>query len=285
MKNRTGRTSSLPKRLTALLLAAALSFAAFMPVTSVRTEAATTVKWGVFIGTHLRSTSKVKNYNYIVIDSLDYSASEIKKLKSGGRKVYSYLSIGAIASYRSYFKRFKKYSLGNYDNWPDEKWIDVSKKAWQNFVVDELVAGMRKKGVDGLWVDNTDVFYEFPRMTIYNGLVNILERCHNKKIPIIINGGDVFVSKLIRMGKSRIIDGVMQEEVLTAITDYNHNGFSRQTKEDRAYYEAYLQRVQKAGRSIAILEYTKKDSMRKAIIEYCKKHGYSYYISDNVALK
>lgn len=273
-------------RAAALLLAAALCLTAVIPVTSVPTEAATKTTWGVFIGTTLHgNTSKVKNYNHIVIDAQNYTKAEIKKLKSGGRKVYSYLSIGTIEKYRPYYKRFKKYSLGNYDNWPDEKWVDVSKKSWQDFVVNELVADLRKKGVSGLWVDNTDVYYEYHRSSILNGLINILTRCHNKKIPIVINGGDVFVSKIISMGKSKIINGVMQEEVLTAITGYNSNGFSRQTKDDRSYYEAYLKKVKKAGRSIALLEYTKKSSMRKEIINYCKKHGYSYYISDNVALK
>ena len=274
-------------RFAALFLAAVLALTAAVPVSTVPAQAAAkTTTWGVFIGTTLHgNTSKVKNYKSIVIDAQNYTAKEIKKLKSGGRKVYSYLSIGSIAKYRSYYKRFKKYALGNYNNWPGEKWIDTSKKAWQDFIVNELAANLRKKGVDGFWVDNTDVYYEYHRASILNGLISMLTRIHNKKIPIIINGGDVFVSKIISMGKSKIIDGVMQEEVLTAITGYNSNKFSRQTKADRAYYEAYLKKVKKAGRSIALLEYTKSSSMRKEIIAYCKKHGYSYYISNNVDLK
>ena len=90
---------------------------------------------------------------------------------------------------------------------------------------------------------------------------------------------------VISSGKSKIIDGVMQEEVLTRITGYGSNKFSKQTKSDQKYYEAYLKKVKKAGRSIALLEYTKSSKMRKTIINYCKKHGYSYYISNNVALK
>lgn len=286
-KKKSGLHNSLTRRLTALLLAAALSILAILPATEMPVEAAAkTTSWGVFIGTTLHgNTSKVKNYKSIVIDAQNYTAAEIKKLKSGGRKVYTYISIGSLEEYRSYYKRFKKYILGKYTNWSDEKWVDVSKKAWQDFMVNDLIAGLRKKGVDGLWVDNTDVYYEFPRTAIFNGLVSILSRCHQKNIPIIINGGDVFVSKLISTGKAKIIDGVMQEEVLTAITGYSSNRFSRQSKTDRAYYETYLKRVRKAGRSIALLEYTKSASMRKEIIAYCKKNGYSYYISDNVALK
>ena len=83
----------------------------------------------------------------------------------------------------------------------------------------------------------------------------------------------------------RLFTGVMQEEVLTRIVGYNSNKFKRQTNADRKYYEAYLKKVKRAGRTIAILEYTKSSQMRKEIINYCKKNGYSYYISDNVALK
>lgn len=284
-QKRTALRSRITRRMTALLLAAALSAITIIPVTNVPAEAARTTTWGVFIGTHLKNTSRIKNYRHIVIDAQNYTKSEISKLKSGGRRVYSYLSIGSIAKYRSYYKRFKKYTLGNYNNWPGEKWIDTSKKAWQNFLVNELVPSLRKKGVDGLWVDNTDVYYEYHRTPILNGLISILTRIKNKKIPIVINGGDVFVSKIISMGKAKIIDGVMQEEVLTRIVGYNSNKFKRQTNADRKYYEAYLKKVKRAGRTIAILEYTKSSQMRKEIINYCKKNGYSYYISDNVALK
>lgn len=282
----TSFKSRLARRITALLLAAALSILTVMPVTTVPAQAASTTTWGVFIGAKLNAnSSKIKNCKSIVIDAQNYSRAEIMRLKSGGRKVYSYLSIGSVAKYRSYYKRFKKITLGNYNNWPGEKWVNVSKKAWQNFIVNELVSNYRKKGVDGLWVDNTDVYYKYHRASILNGLVSILTRIHNKKIPIIINGGDVFVSKIISMGKAKIIDGVMQEEVMTAITGYNSNKFSRQTKSDRSYYEAYLKKVRRAGRSIALLEYTKSAKMRKEIVNYCKKRGYSYYISNNVALK
>ena len=278
--------TAILKRLAAVLLAAAITVTCIIPATALPAEAASTTTWGVFIGATIHgNVSKVKNYKSIVIDGQNYTKAEITKLKSGGRKVYSYLSIGSIATYRSYYKRFKKYTLGNYDNWPSEKWIDTSKTAWQNFVVKELAANLKKKGIDGLWVDNTDVWYEYHRAPIFNGLVYILRRCKAMGFKIIINGGDVFVSHAIKSGKQSCLDGVMQEEVLTRITGYNSNGFARQLNSDRKYYEAYLKLVKKAGKSIALLEYTKSSSMRKEIINYCRKRGYSYYISNNVALK
>ena len=247
--NKTTRTTSLKKRFLSLLLSAAICLTVIMPVSSVPADAASTTTWGVFIGVNLHgNTSRVKNYKSIVIDAQNYTAAEIKKLKSGGRKVYSYLSIGSIATYRSYYNRFKKYTIG------------------------------------GLWVDNTDVFYVYPRAGIFNGLVYILRRCKNKGFSVIINGGDVFVTHCIKNGKKGCFDGVMQEEVLTRISNYSGNKFAIQLASDRKYYEAYLKRVKAAGYSIALLEYARGTAMRQTIARYCKNHGYSYYIATNVAL-
>lgn len=284
-KKRSSIRTSLAGRLTALVLAAAITLIGIVPGTAAPAEAATIYKWGVFIGTKVTSTAKVKNYQKIVIDAQNYSAAEIKRLKSGGRKVYSYLSIGSIATYRSYYNRFKKYSLGKYTNWSAERWIDTSKVAWQDFCVNELAKSFKRKGVDGLWVDNTDVWYEYHRAPIFNGLVYILRRCKKLGFAIIINGGDVFVSHLLKSGKGACINGVMQEEVITRISDYNGNHFAMQTSADRKYYEAYLKVVKRYNKSIALLEYCKTTKTRNNIIAYCKKHGYSYYISNNVALK
>ena len=287
MEKRNQRPACRLKRFMTLALASIMLFTALSPCCETR-AASRTDKWGVFIGAttkKLPDKIKKRQYKYVVIDAQYYSAKDIKKLKSRKCKVYSYLSIGSIANYRPYFNHFKKLTMGNYNNWTEERWIDVTNKSWQNFVVDHLVKRMRKKGIDGVWVDNTDVYYEYPRDDIFDGLVSILTRIHKKRIPIIINGGDVFVEKLMETNQHRIIKGVMQEEVLTQIAGYRNDVFLPQTPTDRLYYETYLKKVREKGLNISILEYTKKPATRKYILKYCKKHGYGYYICDNVMLK
>lgn len=280
------RTSSFTSRAAALFAAVLTVLVSVTSVHTVPAQTTSATSWGIIIGTTLHgNTSRVRNYKNIVIDVQHYYPNEIKKLKSGGRKVYSYMSIGSLERYRPYYGRFKKYTLGSYENWSEERWIDVSQKAWQDFLVNELVASVRRKGCDGLWLDNTDVYYMYRRESIYKGLLNIITRIHNKKIPIYINGGDEFVTRLIKSGKGKLINGVFQEEVLTRITSYDGNRFGRQKKGDRAWYEAYLRRVKKAGLQAAVLEYTKSDAMKKEIASFCKKNGYAYYISGTVMLK
>ncbi len=280
------RAFSLQKCLTAFLLTVILVLTVPESLYTVPAEAASPSSWAIIIGTNLGgNASRLKGYKNVVVDVQYYYPDEIQKLKAGGRKIYSYMSIGSLETYRPYYKRFKKYALGRYDNWENELWMDVSKKPWQDFIVNELVASVRRKGCDGLWLDNTDVYYEYHRDSIYKGLLNIITRIHNKNIPIYINCGDEFVTRMINSGKKRLINGVFQEEVITSIVSYSGNRFGRQNKSDRSYYESYLRKVKRAGLDAAVLEYTKSSSMRKEIIKFCNKKKYSYYISSDVHLK
>ena len=195
------------------------------------------------------------------------------------------MSIGTVAKYRPYYKRFKKIRLKRYNNWNTEFWVDVRKKKWQKFFLNELVPQLKKKGIDGLWVDNTDVYYEFPKKKIFKALVYMLKKVKKMKLPVIINGGDVFVDKLIEKKKQKLIKGVMQEEVLTVIADYDRGIFERAGADDYIYFTSYVQRCKKAGIKVSLLEYTRDPLMKKEIIDYCNQNGFNYYICDNVMLK
>lgn len=274
------------RRAAAFLLALLLCIGVLDPVRPVPAEAAAANSWTIIIGTNLGgNAARLKNCKNAVVDVQYYYPNEVKRLKTGGRKVYSYMSIGSLETYRPYYKRFKGHILGHYSQWDDERWMDVGYKPWQDFIVNELVASVRRKGCDGLWLDNFDVYYEYPRESIYKGLLNILTRLHNKKIPVYINGGDKFVTRLIKSGKKNLIKGVFQEEVFTRILSYGGNRFGSQKKSESAYYQAYLKRVKKAGLTAGALEYTKSASMRKKIINFCKKNKYVYYISSSSHLK
>jgi hypothetical protein len=228
---------------------------------------------------------KMKKYKLLVIDAQNYSAKEIKKLKAEGHTVYSYLNIGSVESNRYYYKRFKSLRLKTYDNWEDEYWVDVSKSKWRNFVIKTLAASMVKKGVDGFWVDNTDVYEYNKKSRIYKGLVQILKSLRKYDKDVILNGGDQFVTPLIKSGKKKLIDGVVQEEVTTRITSYSgHGSFSSQRKDWQHYYERYFSTVKKAGLSVGVLEYTRSSSKRSSIRNYCKKRKLNYCIASDLII-
>nr|MCR4674113.1 endo alpha-1,4 polygalactosaminidase [Lachnospiraceae bacterium] len=136
--------------------------------------------YGVFIGVDMTTASikektsyikKIGKYKEVVIDASYWSNSDIKKLKKySTKKVYSYINIGAIENFRSYYNQFKGHTLGEYENWPEERWMDVSYKNWQTYVTKTMGPKLSKKGIDGFFVDNCDVYYHYHKTKIYKGL-------------------------------------------------------------------------------------------------------------------
>ena len=83
-------------------------------------------KYVVLIGEDSEIIEKLSDIDLLVIDAEYFSQNDIARLRENGiREIYSYINIGSIESFRSYDTDFEKYTLGAYENGPEEKWIDV----------------------------------------------------------------------------------------------------------------------------------------------------------------
>ena len=240
-------------------------------------------KYVVLIGETSETTEKLSDIDLLVIDAEYFSQNDIARLRENGiREIYSYINIGSIESFRSYDTDFEKYTLGAYENWPEEKWIDVSAPEWQActaFRVDALI----QKGVDGFFVDNTDVYYNYPQESIYDGILTILDYMDHTGRKIMINGGDCFVKKYLTTEKNVLIDGVNQENVFTAY-DFSKDVYTKNDQSTREYYTEYLDLAMSHGCAAYTLEYATDPAIRRQAAAYAGKHGYICYISDNIGL-
>lgn len=241
-------------------------------------------EYGVFIGADSEQIKNIDGYSMVVIDVWENSADDVKLLHDKGCKVYSYINVGAIENWRNYYDEYKHLALGDYENWEDEKWVNVADKSWQTFVVDELAVRIIEKGADGFFVDNADVYYKYPNDDIYEGFVSIIKGLNATGKPVIINGGNDLVERLIQENSANIIKGVNQESVFSRIKDYKKNKFARQTKKERLFFQNYLIDCKNAGLEVYLIEYTKSKSLKRKIRKYCKNMGYKYYISSSLSL-
>lgn len=243
-------------------------------------------KYGVFLGAEPEDVMKLKGYDTIVIDAQYFTKSQIKKLKKSGFTVYSYLNIGSVENFRSYYKKYEKYTMGEYEHWEEERWVDVSEKEWQNFILKNLAPKILNKGVDGLFIDNVDVYYNFKRNDIFNGVTKILKGLKKMGTYVSINGGDVYVTKYISKygNPSPVMDAVNQETVFSAI-DWEHNKFGKNKSSERKYFQKYIEKVASYGLDVYLLEYTKDADLIKKIKKYCANKGFSYYASSTLELK
>ncbi len=240
-------------------------------------------KYVVLIGEDPEITEKLSDIDLLVIDAEYFSKNDIARLRENGiREIYSYINIGSIENFRSYDTDFEKYTLGAYENWPEEKWIDVSAPEWQACTASRVDA-LVQKGVDGFFVDNTDVYYNYPQESIYDGILTILDYMDHTGRKIMINGGDCFVKKYLTTEKNVLIDGVNQENVFTAY-DFSKNIYTKNDQSTREYYTEYLDLAMSHGCTAYTLEYATVPSIRRQAAAYAGKHGYICYISDNIGL-
>lgn len=173
-----------------------------------------------------------------------------------------------------------------YDNWEDEFWIDVSDIDWQEFIAVTLANELLEKGIDGFWVDdNTDVYGQFDEEEIYRGVEAILKTWMSYGKPVIINGGDLFVSTYLQQHQhvDDILTSVNQETVFSEI-DFEETTLGTQTKENRQYFLNYLNRIEEEGKDVFLLEYTIKRHIVEEIHDYVIGRGWRYYVSDSIEL-
>ena len=240
--------------------------------------------YGVFLNADASSLKQLKNYDLIVIDAQYFTKSDIELLHQNGTKVYTYLNIGSIENFREYYTTYEKLTIGRYEHWDEEKWVDVADPDWQKFM-EQLSQELFEKGVDGFFIDNCDVYYYAPRESIFEGLTAILQNIMTFDKAVIINGGDTYVTEYReRYGAiDHIMTGVNQESVWSAI-DFDKGTFYEQTKETRDYYCKYLEACQADGMDVYLLEYTTDKKLIQKIKKYCNEHDFHFYVSNSLEL-
>ena len=240
--------------------------------------------YGVFIGIDSEEISRLDDYQTIVVEPSEFSRKQIQSLQDQGKTVFAYLNIGTVETFRSYYDRFKGITLGIYGDWPDEYWVDVSSKDWQNHCV-SLAREIQAKGFDGFFIDNLDVYNNYPRDDVYRGLCAILRRLKTLDTELIINGAKEFVLKTFTMDmETDLFDAVNQEEVFTRI-DFDDESYHNQKVTETLVLQKYLGLVKEEGYKVYLLEYSPGPVAKRKIKNYCDHNGFLYYCAPSLKLE
>ena len=135
-----------------------------------------------------------------------------------------------------------------------------------------------------LFLDNIDVYYRFPNEDIYRGIVDILRGLRQIGRGIILNGGDVFVSRYLQEEAEVLFDGINQEDVYTTY-DFESGSFGVNTEKDREYFALYLDELLGRGYDVYVTEYAKDGETADAARLFAQQHRYVCYVSDNIELR
>lgn len=250
----------------------------------VSTRPQTKKDYGVFLSVDASAMKKLSEYKTVVIDAQYFSKQDIQTLHKNGTTVYTYLNIGSIENFRNYYSEYKDLTIGDYENWDEEQWVDVSSPRWQSFIAD-LSNSLSKKGVDGFFIDNCDVYYIAHNKNIFNGLSKILRNIKALGKAVVINGGDTYITQYRKQyGSAKdVMTAVNQEEVFSLI-NFDTSSFGKNTAEETAYFSDYVEACSNDGMDVYLLEYTTDRGLIAKIKSYCRKKRFHYYISDSIEL-
>ncbi len=244
-------------------------------------------QYGVFLDFD-GDIGELSDYEYLVIDARYHDKDEFLQ-KPEEQHIYSYLNIGSLEDFSDYYDTYSDLALGAYEHWEGEQWVDVSDKRWQDFILNELAPDLLSKGIDGFFVDNCDVYYNYPTDEILNGLAVIMKGLRSMGCDVIINGGDTFLDAYTeKIGAwSDVITGINQECVFTRI-DWEEDRLTAALDEDREYFTDYIEKYAALGAKIFLLEYAdespENEALESRIATYCREQGFLYYISNSVNL-
>ena len=243
--------------------------------------------YGVFIGMEKKDLQQLtKSYQTMVLDATNLDKSDIKQLHSESQQIFAYLNVGALETSNSFYQDFKDLTFKPYDNWPDEYWLDVTDSAWQDFLVHKLAQILKDKGVDGLFLDNLDVYDHDQRPEVYASLVQLLKEFQTMNLPVIINGGSTFVSQFVAENPKlarHLIYAVNQESVFLAY-DFDADKPVQQTAEAEDFYLDYLNNLSQTGIQVFLIEYGADSYQADKILKQCQELDYSLYLAPSILL-
>jgi Glycoside-hydrolase family GH114 len=151
-----------------VLVAAALSalcLVACAGSASARAPRLTAVHtWAFAIGSGTLAgdiAARYAGYDLVVVDGQEVTKRQVQTLQDAGALVLGYLSVGTIEPYRPWFRRAKPYRLGYWKQWGE--WYANVDAAGYRKLIRGVAASFERKGLDGLFLDNTDMTETHPK--------------------------------------------------------------------------------------------------------------------------
>ena len=246
--------------------------------------------YGAFLGRVDNDVTGFNQYKYVAVELDEFTHTNIERLTNKGTNFLAYLNVGSLETYRDYYDDYESFTFKDYDNWPDERWMDVTNQGWQDLMV-SLAQSFKNEGAFGVYMDNVDVYSvakeENMNYQAFGGAIkNIITRVSALGLNVLVNGGAEYFDDMNDIDDN-VFDSVWayhQEEVFSLIEDYSENVFTTQSDEDKTYYQEIASIFKAKGKQVFLLEYTTDNSLKETIKNYCDSNGYHYYVSGTVDL-
>jgi uncharacterized protein (TIGR01370 family) len=112
---------------------------------------------GTLAGNDAAVAARYQDFDLVIVDGEEASESQIDAIQAGGATVLAYLSVGTIESWRSWYRKLKRFRLSAWQDWRDEWFADTARGKYRRRVVSIADERILAKGFDGLFLDNVDM--------------------------------------------------------------------------------------------------------------------------------
>lgn len=215
---------------------------------------------------------KLEKYDLIVIQDYTLTKDEVNYLKSKGKKVVVYVSIGESDAPPT--EDLKNCVLGKNENW-NSWFMDPRCEKWQNLVINRMKNFLEDKNYDGFLLDTVDTAVVFPQTK--EGMINFIKKIRekfptailiqNRGFPLLEYTGDY-------------IDAVLWEDFASGY-NFQSGKYEKNTIND-LYVKQQIELAQRKGYIILTLNYAEEDDIE--LINYvknvCQKYNLLYSITD-----
>ncbi|MDR6301595.1 endo alpha-1,4 polygalactosaminidase [Mesonia maritima] len=217
----------------------------------------------------------VKGYEYVILESVHFSESDIETLKNNNKYVLGYISLGEVNEAANHYEKLKDKTLGENKLW-NSHILNMRDETTQEALLDIFQTNIAHKGLDGMFLDNIDNYTKYgptPENKIY--LINFLEKVKEKfpNIFLMQNAG-----LLIAKDTRSCIDAIAIESVATNY-DFEKKAYKLRNKNE---FKEQLNQLEKIHANyhipIIFVEYAQTNKMRKEVLKRIEKTNWSYFI-------
>lgn len=217
---------------------------------------------------------EIRGYDYVILESKHFNASDIKKVKKLNGKVLTYISLGEVNSQAKLFSQLKDITLGKNENW-DSYYLDLQSDATVQILFSEIDR-MLLDGYDGLFLDNIDNFTSFGfQKNQKSEIINFIGKL-KEKYPehfILQNAGIELITETYQF-----VDGVVVESVASDYT-FSDNKYKLRDEKD---YENYIKKLNQLRRKykfpVILVEYADSAELYNDILKRIAKTNFLYFI-------
>ncbi|ESU27219.1 hypothetical protein FLJC2902T_21930 [Flavobacterium limnosediminis JC2902] len=218
--------------------------------------------------------TEIKGFDYVILESKNYNASDIKKVKSLNGKVLAYISLGEINSQARYYEQLKDLTLGKNENW-DSYYLDLRSEKTSTILF-SIIEKILADGYDGLFLDNIDNF------TIYgfqkdqkNEIVSFMKKLKSiyPQHFILQNAGIELVPET-----AGYINGVVVESVASDYTFADNKYKLRDENEYTEYVRKLNSLRKKYNFPIILVEYADTVKLYNDIKKRISRTNFLYFI-------